>query len=209
MTNNIIKSQSNYIQFALSFMILGATILFSCSDDDPIKEDTPEMITRVTLTFTPVGQGEAVVVAAIDPDGEGVQDLETDGPIILQANTPYTLSIELTNDLVDDASAEGYNITDEISDEGDEHMFFFGWTNNVFSDPAGDGNIDNRDDDVRYEDEDENGLPIGLVTAWHTGDAAQGMFRVVLKHQPDLKSPNSGASSGETDVDVTFEIEVQ
>ncbi len=32
-----------------------------------------------------------------------------------------------------------------------------------FSDPAGDGNVDNRNDKINYNDKDVNNLPIGLV----------------------------------------------
>ncbi len=210
MKSNILKSKNQHlISVFYIFAMASSTLLSSCNgDDDPVKEDTPEMITRVALTFSPAGGGEAVVVVAIDPDGAGVQDLETDGPILLQANASYTLSIELLNHLVN-PSDEGYNITDEVAEEGDEHMFFFGWTDGIFSNPPGNGNIDNREDVVLYEDEDDNGLPIGLLTAWETGDVADGVFRVVLKHQPGLKTSGSSASAGETDVDVEFEIQVK
>ena len=90
------------------------------------------------------------------------------------------------------------------------HLFFFGWTNNVFSDPSGNGNIDARFDNVNYEDEDVNGLPIGLTTSWTTTDVAStGTFQIVLKHQPDLKSEESSSSIGETDLDIPFTINVQ
>jgi hypothetical protein len=192
-----------------SMAIISVAFLASCNEDDePVKEDTPELITKATLTFTPAGGGTAVIATATDPDGEGVQDIAIDGPINLAANTTYTLSITLINELADPGQAE-YNITEEVAEEGDEHMFFFSWTNNVFSDPAGNGNIDNRTDDVNYNDEDDNGQPIGLNTSWTTAAASSGQFRVVLKHQPELKTPTSTASSGETDLDVEFDIDVQ
>ena len=80
----------------------------------------------------------------------------------------------------------------------------------MFTDPDGDGNIDSRDDTVNYEDEpDENGYPVGLETSWTTGVAGSGTFRVVLKHQPDIKSASSSVSDGESDVDITWDISVQ
>lgn len=186
-----------------------AFVLTSCSTDDPQKEDVPELITRATLTFSPQGGGPTIVGTATDPDGEGVQDIEVDGPIDLKVGTTYTLALTLINELANPSDPE-YNITDEVEEEGDEHMFFFSWTNNIFSDPAGNGNIDNRSDAVHYEDEDENGLPIGLTTEWTTtAGITSGSFRVVLKHQPALKSESSGASVGETDLDIEFTINIE
>ena len=61
-------------------------------------------------------------------------------------------------------------------------MFFYSWTNNVFSDPTANGNIDNRADDVNYNDQDDGGQPIGLSTSWAAAGASTGKFRVILKH---------------------------
>ena len=198
------------IGFVFALCVVASTgFLVSCDDDDePTKEDTPEMITKATLKFTPTGAGQAVTAVATDPDGEGVQDIGIDGPINLAANTSYNLSIELINELAEPSDAE-YNITEEVEEEGDEHMFFFSWTNDVFSDPAGDGNIDNRSDAVNYDDEDGQGQPIGLQSSWTTAAASSGTFRVVLKHQPEIKTATSTSTTGESDLDLEFEINVQ
>lgn len=197
-----------FSKWAAMVAFLSLALLTACDDDEPKREDTPEMITRVTLTFTPSTGGSPVVVAASDPDGEGVRDIEISGSINLAAGTSYLLSIELANELAP-ANDPAYDITEEVREEGDEHMLFFAWTDNVFSDPAGNGNIDNRSDAVNYEDEDENGLPLGLETSWTTGNASSGKFRILLKHQPELKSETSTASMGETDIDIEFDINVQ
>jgi hypothetical protein len=190
---------------AMTFVALA---LFTSCNDDPEPENVPELITKATLIFTPVGGGTTVTVNATDPDGEGVQDIVVDGPINLQKNKTYTLTVELINGLLNPTDPE-YDITEEVEEEGDEHMFFYSWTNNVFSNPAGNGNIDNRADAVNYNDRDEKGLPLGLSTSWTTLDAtASGTFRIVLKHQPDLKSATSTATDGETDLDLTFTVTV-
>jgi hypothetical protein len=194
--------------FFSSLAIASMSFLGGCKDDDPEKEDTPELITKATLTFTPAGGGTTVTVTATDPDGEGVQDLTVDGPINLVVNKTYTLNLELINGLAQPTEPE-YDVTAEVEGESDEHMFFFGWTNNVFSDPSGNGNIDNRADDVNYNDVDEEGLPLGLSTTWATvGSAASGTFRIILKHQPDLKSATTTSDIGESDIDLTFTISV-
>ena len=73
--------------------------LSSCDDGDPTEEDVPELITTATLTFTPSGDGSVVVATATDPDGDGVKDIEVDGPINLLKNKTYTLSLSLINGL--------------------------------------------------------------------------------------------------------------
>lgn len=192
-----------------SIILLG---LSSCGSPDPVKEDVPELITKVTLTFTPQGGGPSVIATAADPDGEGIQDIVVDGAIRLAPNSTYLLQIALINGLAAPTDA-AYDITSEVEEEGDEHMFFFSWTAGVFANPAGNGNFDNRGDDVRYEGAenslDEGGLPLGLTTTWTTAAGGNGEFRVVLKHQPDLKSATSSSSSGETDLDVTWTIEIE
>lgn len=203
--NTTVNFSNAIFKPVVAFIVLFAIVLVSCDDDDPEKEDAPELITKVTLTFTPTGGGDPVVATATDPDGEGVQDMETDGPINLAANTTYTLTIGLTNELATPGT-EAYNVTEEVRDDDDDHLFFFSWTESFFSDPAGNGNVDNRTDPVNYEDFDEDGLPLGLTTSWTTGDGASGTFRIILKHQPDLKTASSSSSVGETDLDIEFEI---
>jgi hypothetical protein len=204
--NFIISNFSRSVRVLLA--IASATFLISCNDEDPVKEDTPELITKATLTFTPSGGGTTFVVSATDPDGEGVQDITIDGPINLTTNKTYTLTVELINQLVAPSDPE-YDLTKEVKEEGDEHLFFFAWTNNVFTDPTGDGNVDNRTDKINYNDEDDTGLPIGLSTTWTTsGSVASGTFRIILKHQPEQKSASSDQTMGDTDLDLTFTINV-
>ena len=69
--------------------------------------------------------------------------------VVLAANTTYTLNMDLIN--ADDPES----ITEKIEEEDDEHMFFFAWTEGLFSDPTGDGNVDSRSNPVSYEDSDE------------------------------------------------------
>jgi hypothetical protein len=209
---NSVKTHNHFLKASLTgLLLIAAAVFFSgCSDDDdPKKEDTPELITKATLTFTPAGGGSAIVVTATDPDGEGVQNMAPDDEIDLAANTEYTLTLQLINGLAE-PSDEAYDVTAEVSEESDEHMFFFAWTNNLFSNPAGNGNVDTRSDAVNYDDEDSNGLPLGLTTTWTSTDAtASGTFNIMLKHQPDLKSATSDSNTGETDLDITFTINVQ
>lgn len=193
--------------YIFTFLFLSIGFITSCNDDDtPPDENMEEIITDVTLTFTPTsGMGTAVTATAQDPDGAGAMDLVVNSGIQLEANTAYTLSIDLQN------SIEMESITDEIAMEDDEHMFFFAWTDGLFSDPAGDGNADNRSDAVNYQDMDANNQPLGLMTTWTTGGATMtaGTFRVVLKHQPGAKTATSTVDDGDSDVDLTWAITIQ
>ncbi|MEM0939379.1 MAG: hypothetical protein AAF600_07465 [Bacteroidota bacterium] len=189
------------------FLFLLFGLITSCSDDDdtPSIEEETEVISRVVLTFTPTQGGDAVTATWFDEDGEGVGDPTID-KIELEEDIEYMLSVILTNTLVDPDE----NVTAEIAMEDDEHMFFFAFTENLFSTPTGNGNVDNRDDAIIYNDQDENGFPLGLSTTWTAGAHTEstGEFRVVLKHQPNIKSATSTATDGESDIDITFPIDI-
>ena len=178
---------------------IGHSLLTSCvADDAPPVENEEEVIDSVRLTFTPATGGTPVIATASDPDGEGPGRLVANGPISLSVDTEYTLAIQV-----------GSEITLQIREEDDEHQFFFAWkgTAELFSNPAGDGNEDNRDDPVNYIDFDDNGQPVGLTTTWTTTSrTGKCSFRVTLKHQPGIKSDTSTVTDGETDVSVEWSL---
>jgi len=203
-----------YLNSLVLLLFAGAFISLSgCKNDDPLPENIPELITKVTLKFTPSGGGAVVIVSATDPDGEGVQDIKVDGPINLIKGTQYTMVLELINDLFS-PGADGYNITTEVEEEGVEHQFFFRFSEGVFSSPSGTGNIkDNASStvgSVNYLDKDVNNLPIGVNTSWTTANvvASTKSLRVVLKHQPNIKSGTSTSLDGASDLDVSFVLNV-
>ncbi|MFY0605826.1 MAG: hypothetical protein JXR10_03865 [Cyclobacteriaceae bacterium] len=174
-------------------------------DDDHDHDHEEEVINEVTLTFTPTGGGDALAFKWYDADGDGLGNPTIDA-ISLAANTEYNLAITLANTL----GSEPEDVTEEIKEEGDEHIFFFEFTNNVFSSPVGNGNFDSRADELNYTDQDKDSNPIGLTTNWMTGDTTSGAaFRLILKHQPDLKTATSDATVGGTDLDISFSLEVQ
>ena len=180
-------------------LLLGGALLSSCSDDDaPEPEDELEVITDITLRFTNTANAANVITAsAQDPDGLGAQPLQILDEITLASGTTYTLTYEILNNL-DPNDPE--DVGDEILGEDDQHQFFFGFTTDAFTDPTGDGNIDNASDGINYNDTDENSLPVGLSTTWTTGSALTGgTFRVRLQHQPDIKAATTGSDDGDTD----------
>ena len=195
--------------FRLNYLLYAVLTLFiftACEEDEaaPEEENEMEVFTDVKLVFTPAGGGAAVEAAAQDPDGAGVQELQVLGAINLAANTSYTLTMVIENCL--ESPCELMN--EEIEEEDDEHQFFFAFTNDAFTSPAGNGNIDSASDPINYNDSDGNGNSLGLNTSWTTGPASTGTFTVQLQHQPDVKTATSGSTDGDTDFALTFNLNI-
>ena len=193
-------------------LLLAAFIFASCdttsSTDDPPEENEEEVITNISLIFSNADDGSDIVTAsAVDPDGAGVQELQILDDIQLQAGVTYSLTFEILNGLENPPE----DIGEEIEEEADEHQIFFQFTDNAFSSPAGDGNFDNADDSVNYQDVDDEGNPVGLETTWTTSDESltDGSFRIRLQHQPDIKTSTTTVDDGDTDFDLTFTLEIQ
>ena len=195
--------------FKLNYLLYAVLTLFiftACEEDEaaPEEENEVEVFTDVKLVFTPTGGGAVVEAAAQDPDGAGVQELQVLGAINLAANTSYTLTMVIENCL--ESPCELMN--EEIEEEDDEHQFFFAFTNDAFTSPAGNGNIDSASDPINYNDSDGNGNSLGLNTSWTTGSASTGTFTVQLQHQPDVKTATSGSTDGDTDFALTFNLNI-
>ncbi len=185
--------KTNYSALLLG-ILLHLFLMTACSDDkDPQPVNDEEEITTLRMTFTPQSGGNAVTLEWKDLDGAG-----GNAPIItagtLQANTSYSASLELLNEL------ENESITAEIQEEDDEHQFFFTY-GNLFT-------------AFNYADTDGNNLPVGLQTSWTTGAPTSGTLNVILRHQPN-KSASGVAqgdatnAGGETDIEVGFQLTIQ
>ena len=204
---NTLNKIKNYLMLAM----VATTLIFTgCKKDDvdPDHEHEGEIITDVKLVFTNTSDASDVVEArAQDPDGEGVQELAILDEISLDTNKTYTLTFEIMNNL----ETPGEDIGAEIAEEDDEHQLFFSFTDNAFSNPTGDGNIDNASDVINYNDVDGNNNPLGLSTTWITGASAvsAGTFTVRLQHQPDVKTATSSANDGDTDFELQFVMNIQ
>jgi len=183
----------NYLFIAM--VITTALFFTSCDKDDPVVPPDVELITTVNYTLTPMLGGATITLSFVDLDGDGEL-----APIIvggtLEANQTYTGSLELLNEL--ESPAE--NITEEIAEEDEEHQFFF------------QSNVANLS--IQYGDQDADGNPIGLSNTLRTGDAASGSITITLRHEPNKSAANVSTgditnAGGETDIEVTFPIEVQ
>lgn len=181
----------------LAILLTTTLFLTSCSSDDdiaPIVEE--EVIT--TLKVSLVGGGETIELEYrdLDPDGPTPPTITVSGP--LMANTSYTASMILLNELENPVE----DMTEEIEEEADEHQFFY---------LVGSGlNISN----LTYLDFDEDGKPLGLSFNFDTGEASQGNFTIVLRHEPDKDAPgvsegNITNAGGDTDISATFPLVIQ
>ena len=194
----------NYLLFA----VLSLFVFTACEEDEaaPEEENEVEVFTDVKLVFTPAGGGASVEATAQDPDGAGVQELVVKDEIKLQSGTTYTLTFEVMNNL----ESPGEDIGEEIAEEDHEHQIFFAFSEGAFSNPTGNGNIDNASDPINYNDTDGNGNPLGLNTTWTAGDpTTAGSFTVRLQHQPDVKTATSGANDGDTDFELQFRLTIE
>lgn len=196
-----------------SWISLAAITVAACGDDSiDGAGNEAEVITTVTLTFTPSGGGAAVIAAFDDPDGDGGGQ-PTITPINLVNGTTYTMAVRFQNKL----ETPPEEITDEVRDEGDEHQIFL--TSTAVKGPAtsnGTAPLTHA-----YTDTDSDGLPIGLANTI-MATSGSGQLTLTLRHLPRVNNTavkvadlatqvkNGGLSSigGETDVQVSFMVTV-
>ncbi len=180
--------KSKFLLFAVAVFTV---FIFSGCDPDPVIPNEEELIT--TLTYTLTGPN-TVILSFEDLDGDGGTAPTIIGGT-LEANQSYTGTIILLNS----TETPPEDIGAEVAEEDDEHQFFF--TSSI------------SDLSVTYNDEDGNGNPLGLATTITTGEPGSGTLTVTLRHEPakdaagvaDGDITNAG---GETDIEVSFDIEV-
>lgn len=180
-------------------LLLGAIAFLtasSCEKEDPVIPNEEEIITTLTLTLTPDGGGDAVVLSFKDLDGEGGNDPVVTGGT-LSPETVYNGTLSLLNETTTPAE----DITEEIREEDEEHQFFFQSSQDLLLTST-------------YLDFDSNNQPVGLSVSMTTGQASTGQLTVILRHEP-AKSASGVAdgdptnAGGETDIEVAFDITIE
>ncbi|MEM6929966.1 MAG: hypothetical protein AAF602_23715 [Myxococcota bacterium] len=190
-------------------LLLAAGLVACTGETDPVDGEEMEVITTLTLIFTPQSGGADLEFVATDPMNTG--DLTVD-PIELSDAEDYDLAVTFFNDLEDE------DITEEIEEEDDEHQVFF--TGSGVVGPAS----DSMDAVVThaYGDTDGGGLPIGLANSVVTDAEGTGDFTVTLRHLPPendvvvkvaglediVAMEGFGGIPGENDIQVTFDLTV-
>ena len=109
---------------------------------------------------------------------------------LLKKNVVYNGTITLLNESVSPAE----NITDEVKNEAEEHLFCY-----QISQLSG-LTINRTDSDGNYE--------IGISTIWISGSTAEiGKVKITLNHQPGIK--NGDCDPGETDIELEFVVKIE
>lgn len=177
-------------------MVYSAFIfLIACEKSDPIIPNEEEVITTLIYTLSPISGGAPSVFKFVDLDGNG-----GNAPVVevdpLAVNQIYQGQLQLKNEQnfpIDD-------ISQEILEEDEEHQFFFQTT------------LDGLE--IKYADSDGNGNPVGLATTVTCGTVGTGRLTITLRHEPDkmalgVAEGNLNNAGGETDIEITFDINVQ
>jgi hypothetical protein len=170
-------------------------ILAACGGDSVVNPaGESEVISRVTLTITPT-TGAAQTAYIDDPDGNGPQSPSAQvGTLSIPAGASVTGTVLFENRL----KTPPENITTEVRAEADEHRVFYTAT--------GGGLL------ISTTDLDGGGRPLGLAFSAavpSTTTAGARQMRVVLCHYDGVTKPATATScTSDTDIDVTFTINV-
>lgn len=202
----------------ISFIIL--LFFFACKKDKkttpppntpPPPTNTEEVITTMKLYFTDSATNVTSIFAFEDADGDGgnagifLGANQSDSVFTLSANTTYFMEIFL----LDKTKNPVDTISNEVEEEGNDHMFFFNASTpsgSPFTTTLSGSNIK-----IIYTDLD-TGTPargIGLntrVRTYASTGTSKNPFTVTLKHQPGVK--DGTFSVGETDVEIPFKVKV-
>ncbi|MCU0432609.1 MAG: hypothetical protein MUC87_04045 [Bacteroidia bacterium] len=189
--------KSKLSKFILPTLVIAASFTACKKDDDQVTVPPPvvnsvEIMNSLQLLVTDSVTGNAVdTVIFLDPDGDGSMAPSVWDTLRLQPSKTYLVNILLLNTLANPVDT----VSNEVLAEAHEHQFFFNFTGAGIT--------------HTYLDSDTNTppLPVGLQNKFRTGAAATGTTQVILKHQPGIKDGN--ITTGDTDIDVTFQTIIQ
>ncbi|MCY3772495.1 MAG: type 1 periplasmic binding fold superfamily protein [Gemmatimonadetes bacterium] len=209
------KHRWNVLSVLTVAVFVTAALTFACADDEESSPTGPtepeeheeddhgpgeeELITTLRITLTPSGGGAPVTVQFQDLDGEG-GNAPVVGTLVVNAGTDYDGAVQVLNEL--ESPAE--NITEEVEEEAEAHQFFYR-TLGGFS-PA---TVTYADKESDYTTNSGADHPVGVAFMLSVpANAQDGQLRVILSHYDE--GPKDGVTqSDETDIDVTFQVEVR
>ena len=184
------------INTALLLFALSATFT-ACKKKEQPKPEEQELITTLKLTISDGVAFSQAFVYKVENGFGGITggSVQVD-TLKLAPGKAYTVTAELFNEKATPAE----NITQEVSDERNAHLFLYQ------SDPvAGAGSIA-----FSGGSKDFAGLPFNQVITFTTGAAGSGSLQVNLMHEPsDKNGATPVASGGETDVEAIFPVMLQ
>lgn len=164
--------------------------LNACKEvEEPPVDSDQELITTVILSFSEASNPTIDSFAFRDLDGPGgvAPTLDT---IKLKANTTYTCNVSF----LDESDANDVeDITLEVLEEGmDHHLCLLALAQlNI---------------NMSFDEADNNGYPIPVVSSWTTKDAIDGNMTLKLQHKEGHS--HTDCDEGETDVEVEFPVQV-
>lgn len=187
-------------RWPLLLAVCSLLVVTACEDDPAAPSDgnETELITRITVTLTPVGGGTTQTATIDDPDGMGpLPPSAASAVLTLAPGTTYNGTVAVF-DASDPADVE--DITVEVRAEADEHRFFY-TVSGVNGVTVPDASLD----------VDGNGAPLGVTfqVVAAAGASGTGQMRVVLSHYDDVPKGNGATPSNETDIDQSFPVAVQ
>ena len=191
-----------------------ATAFTSCKKDKKTEPEAPappinqgELITTMKVTLTDTITNVSATYVFSDLDGAGGNAATfgnggADSVINITANKAYFTKILL----LDESKSPVDTISNEVEEEGIDHMFFFNGisptgTTSYITDLNGGTTI-------KYLDLDANNRGIGLLTLWTAPltPMPKEPLLIELKHQPSVK--DGSYAPGETDIQVGFKLKV-
>ena len=197
--------------FTKAFVFAIILFVVSCDkDDSPDPENEEEAITKAVLVVTNTSDNSSetynfeVEGHHHDHDDDHVDDDDDDDDhegdhmeVELESNSTYLFEITFFNEL---DPSNSIDVTKEIIEEADEHVFFYELTDSSITIESAAG------DTI-----DSSGDPIHLKTEWTTTSAAIVDIVGYLIHEPITKTGVSTRTDlgGSTDAEIEFEAHVE
>ena len=197
--------------FTKAFVFAIILFVVSCDkDDSPDPENEEEVITKAVLVVTNTSDNSSetynfeVEGHHHDHDDDHVDDDDDDDDhegdhmeVELESNSTYLFEITFFNE---SDPSNSIDVTKEIIEEADEHVFFYELTDSSITIESAAG------DTI-----DSSGDPIHLKTEWTTTSAAIVDIVGYLIHEPITKTGVSTRTDlgGSTDAEIEFEAHVE
>ncbi|MDX1912293.1 MAG: hypothetical protein SFV22_12445 [Saprospiraceae bacterium] len=169
-------------------LAMALTVGFFNTGCDKHNHTEGEVITRVTVHLTGIGNSFNQEFEAKDDDGDGT--FNSIDPISLPAGSAFMCRLHL----YDDTKTPVEDISEEVAAESNEHLFVYAVSNATMVI----GNLNT----------DGNGAPFGLESIWTTALASTGSVKITLYHEPTNKNSTTDPG-GEVDVEVSFPVTIQ
>jgi hypothetical protein len=197
--------------FTKAFVFAIILFVVSCDkDDSPDPENEEEAITKAVLVVTNTSDNSSetynfeVEGHHHDHDDDHADDGDDDDDhegehmeVELESNSTYLFEITFFNE---SDPSNSIDVTKEIIEEADEHVFFYELTDSSITIESAAG------DTI-----DSSGDPIHLKTEWTTTSAAIVDIVGYLIHEPITKTGVSTRTDlgGSTDAEIEFEAHVE